>query len=152
MQTQQHKPFVVWILIVIEILLGIGAVGSGAMLMIAPDGSLMQMPLSIMQGSPFATFFIPGLILLLFVGIYPLAIAFGLWKKPSWLLPEKINLFRQYHWSWAGALASGLIVLIWLSVELMWVGYSVLHTIYYIWGALILLLSLLSPVRRYLQK
>lgn len=152
LKNSQKKPFFVWILIILEIFLGIGAIVSGAMLMISPDGSMIQLPLDFLQGSPFASFFIPGLILFVFVGIYPLCISFSLCKKPAWTWPDVINPFKKYHWSWAGALASGMIVLIWLSVELIWVGYSVLHTIYYIWGGLIILLALLPEVQRYLQR
>lgn len=152
MKISDTKPFIIWILIILEFLLALGAIVSGLMLMITPDGSSMQMPLSVMQGSPFANFFFPGLILFLFIGIYPTGIAYGVLKKPLWTLPEKINPFKRYHWSWAGSLASGLIVWIWLSVELIWVGYSLLHTVFYIWGGLILLLAFLPAARRYLLK
>lgn len=152
MKSSQTKPFIIRVLIILEFLLGIGAIVSGLILMVSPDGTLMHMPLDIMRGSPFANFFIPGLILLLLNGIFPTGIAYGLLRKPSWTWPYKINPFKRYHWSWAGSLASGVIVWIWLSVELIWVGYSLLHTIYYIWGGVIILLALLPASRRYLLK
>jgi hypothetical protein len=119
--------------------------------MLAPDGSLMGMPLILMDGSPFSSFFIPGMILCLFLGIFPLGITFGITKVPGWSWPNLINPFKQYHWSWAGSLATGVIVLIWLSVELFWVPFSVLHGIYYVWAGIILLLTLLPQTRNYLR-
>ncbi len=145
------KPIVVHFLIILLSLLGIGAIISGAALMLAPDGSLMGMPLSVMHDSPFTNFFIPGLILCLFIGVYPLGIAFGIAKQPTWNWPNTINPFRQYHWSWAGSLAAGMIVLIWLTVELLWVPFSILHEIYYIWAGLILLFTLLPKTRKSLK-
>jgi hypothetical protein len=80
------------------------------------------MPISIMQNSaPFSSFFIPGLVLITFFGVYPMGIAYGLWKRPAWRLPDTINPFKRIHWSWAGSLGAGMIVIIWLAVELIWV-------------------------------
>jgi hypothetical protein len=152
MNQSKSKPFIIWILFILHILLGVGAIASGLLMMISPDGDLMHMPLNLMQDSPFSTYFIPGLILFTFLGIYPMIIAYGLWKKPTWTWAEAVNPFKRFHWSWAGSIAAGLIVVIWLTVELIWVGYSFLHTVYYIWGGLITLITLLPGVRRYIQK
>jgi hypothetical protein len=45
------------------ILLGVGALAGGAALVAQPDGSVMQFETSLLAGSPFADFLIPGLIL-----------------------------------------------------------------------------------------
>lgn len=142
----------VWLLIVLQFLLGIGAFFSGLLMMISPNGGIMHMPLSFIESSPFRNFFIPGLILCLFVGVYPLGVTYSLWKRPDWRWPEAINPFKSYHWSWAGSLAAAAIVVIWLSVELIWVPYSILHAIYYVWAGAILLLTLLPSVRKYLGR
>lgn len=47
----------------LEVLLGIGALGGGLVLMIAPRGEIMPLPLSALAGSPFDTYFVPGVIL-----------------------------------------------------------------------------------------
>lgn len=152
MEKSLIRPVVVWVLFLLLVLLGFGAVISGWILMLAPDGSIMHMPLSIMQGSPFSSFFIPGLILFLLLGVYPLCIAYGLWEKPAWTWPDAINPFKSMHWSWAGSLAAAVIVILWLSVELIWVGYSFLHTTYYVIAGLIILLTLLPATRDYLRR
>jgi hypothetical protein len=48
---------------VVQFFIAIGALVSGIMMMARPDGSLMHMPLTMLKGSPFANFFLPGLIL-----------------------------------------------------------------------------------------
>ncbi len=152
MKEKTPKPLLVRILVGLQLLLGVGAVASGALLMLSPDGGLMHMPLNMIEGAPFASFFIPGLILFLFVGIYPLCVTYGLWKQPDWTWPDAINPFKQFHWSWAGSLAAGVIVILWLSVELIWVSFMFLHTTYFIWAGLILLLTLSPAVRRYSKR
>jgi len=151
MKTQSRRSFIVWLLIAITAFLGFSAVVSGAMLMIAPDGSLMGMPVSTMQGAPFKDFFVPGLILFLLLGVYPTLAACSLWKQPAWRWPDAINPFKAYHWSWAGVLAVAAILWIWLAVEMVWVDYPSLQIACFIWGGIILLLALLPPVRRYLK-
>ena len=130
------------------LLLAVGAMASGALLMISPDGGIMHMPLSMIQGSPFACFFIPGLILFTFLGVFPALVAYGLRMTPGWGWAEWFNPFKVYHWSWVGSLVAGVIVLSWLSIELLWIGFSFLHALYYAWGGVIIILALLPVVRK----
>ena len=151
-QQKSAMPFTAKVLIWLQVLLGFGAVVSGAMMMISPDGSLMQMPLSVIEGAPFKGFFIPGLILFIFVGLFPSCVAYGLWKSPGWNWPNVINPFKKTHWSWAGSLASGVILSVWLTVELIWVSIGILHYIYYAWSGLIILLTLIPATRRFCMR
>ena len=146
------RPLMVWILILLQAFLALGGIITGILLMARPDGSILQMPLSVMKGAPFHNFFIPGMILFIFLGIYPMGIAYGLLNKPAWSWPDTVNPFRKIHWSWTGSLVVGVIVIIWLVTELVWVEYSFLHTVYFLWSSLIILISLLPGVRRYLRK
>jgi hypothetical protein len=148
----ERKPFEVWSLIWLQFLLGFGAIVSGGMLMLAPDGSLLQMPLSVMLNSPFPNFFVPGMILCVLLGIFPMCVAYGLWKRPGWNWPDAINPFKLMHWSWSGSLAAGVMVSIWLTVELIWVSIGFLHILYYAWSGLILLITLLPATRKYYQR
>jgi hypothetical protein len=58
--------------VVLEVLLSIGALGGGLVLMIAPRGEIMPLPLSALAGSPFDTYFVPGLILFSVLRLGPL--------------------------------------------------------------------------------
>ena len=145
-----RRPIAVRALIVLHLLLGLGAVVSGGLLMIAPDGHLMQMPLSMLEHSPFSDFLIPGAILFTLLGIYPLCVAYGLWKRPDWRWPDVINPFKRIHWSWAGSLAAGVIGVIWIVVEVIMLrAFEFLHALYLVWGSALFLLTLLPEVRRH---
>jgi hypothetical protein len=148
-QTNSHS-ITVWLLILLQFLLGLGAFVSGGLLVHAPDGSLMQMPLSMLKYSPFSNFLIPGIILSTLLGVYPLAVTYSLWRKPAWRWPEAISPFKHLHWCWAASLASGVILLIWITVQvLMLQSIAFLHVLYFIWGWALILLTLTTDVRQH---
>ena len=61
--------------VVALVVLGLGALAGGVALVARPDGSVMQFDVSLLDGSPFADFMIPGLILGGVFGIGSLATA-----------------------------------------------------------------------------
>jgi hypothetical protein len=146
----KSRSWVIWLLMILQILLGVGALAGGGSFILAPDGHIIQMPLSNLEYTPFSDFLIPGILLFTFVGLYPLVVAYGLWKLPSWHWPEALNPFKQYHWSWAGSLAAGVIVIIWIVVQVAMIrAVAFLHILYLVWGGVLILLTLVSSVRRY---
>jgi hypothetical protein len=53
----------------LQILVGVGAVVSGAMLIADPSGTLLHAPVEMLKGSPFRDFLLPGVILFLVNGV-----------------------------------------------------------------------------------
>jgi hypothetical protein len=149
--TSQSKtrPPAVWLLINLHLFLALGALPCGALFLLAPDGRLIGTPLSNLQHTPFSDFLVPGALLFTLLGVYPLAVAFSLWKKPAWRWPNIINPFQQMHFSWAGSLAAGVIVLTWITFQVAVMPLSFLHLLYWAWGIALILLTLLPQVRRY---
>ncbi len=143
------RPFASSLLIFLQAFLGIQGLYGGIAFLLAPDGSLLGMPFSHLKNSPFTSFFIPGLLLFLFLGVYPLADAYGLWKRPDWHWPDALNPFKSTHWSWAGSLAAGVIALVWIVVQIQWIPLGFLHYFIFGWGLLIIIVTLLPVVRRY---
>ena len=101
-----------------EIFLGIGATISGTLMLSDPFGS-EALPLYMLDNTPFTNFVIPGLILFSLLGVYPLVVAYCLWRLLGWRWPDAINPWKQRHWSWAAALSTGIIVLIWITVQML---------------------------------
>ncbi|HLI56018.1 MAG TPA: hypothetical protein VKY26_03190, partial [Actinomycetota bacterium] len=56
-------------LIGLELFTGLAAVTGGVLLMVKPDGSLLQARTSALAGSPFHDWLLPGLLLALLVGV-----------------------------------------------------------------------------------
>jgi hypothetical protein len=147
--SNQH-PKEVWLLIVLQILLGLGALAGGAALMAAPDGSILQMPLSMLENSPFSSYLIPGAILFTLLGVYPLAVAYSLWRRPSWRWPDALNPAKHMHWSWAASLAAGVILVVWITVQVLLIrSVAFLHVLYFAWGWALILLTLTPKVRQH---
>lgn len=143
------RPFIVWLLILLQVLLALGALLGGGAFLLAPDGHLIKMPISHLKNAPFSDFLIPGLFLFTFLGIYPIAVAYSLWRLPAWRWPDILNPFKQIHWSWAGSLAAGVILIIWITVQIQWVPVGFVHILYLSWGVLLLLMTLHPNVREY---
>jgi hypothetical protein len=151
MKTQANRiPKSVWLLILLQFLLGLGAFVSGILMMAFPDGSLMQMPLDMLKYSPFPHFFIPGAILCTLLGVFPLAVAYSLWQRPSWRWPEALNPAKGLHWSWSASWAAGVILVIWITVQVVLLrSIAFLHVLYFVWGWVLIVLTLIPGVHRH---
>jgi hypothetical protein len=143
-------PAAARVLIVLLFFIGASALISGAMLFAAPDGHLMMWSTNDLAGTPFSNYLIPGIILFTFVGIFPVFVGYGLLKRPAWRWPDTINPAKKIHWAWTASWAAGVIMLIWIGVETLLLGYiSFLQPAIAVYGVLIILLTLLPNVRRY---
>jgi hypothetical protein len=138
----------VWTLIALLVLLGLGAVAGGGALLLGPDGAILRMPLSLLSGTPFRDFRLPGLLLFLFNGVYPLAVARWLWRPPNWRWPQAVNPFPTLHWVWTATLVAGVILTAWITVQIRLLGYlHPIQLVYLGWGVLIAALTLAPGVR-----
>jgi hypothetical protein len=116
-------PAIARLAIALEIFLGVGALFGGGALILAPDGHLLGMPTTLLVGSPFSSFLVPGIILFTLVGLAP-------------LLAAAVTALRQAFAPLA-AVAIGLTLIGWVSVEMVvlaglgslaWAFYLVLGT------------------------
>lgn len=131
----KRRPAGVWILMVLLLIQGLGGLAGGLSLTIRPDGSIMKMPVSYLEGSPFSDFLIPGLVLLLVLGVLPLVAVGGLWMRRSW--------------AWYAAFAVGCALMVWILVEITIVPFNWLQPVYGVVGVLIFAVAALRSVRRF---
>lgn len=141
------------LLITFLFLLALGAIAGGGALIIAPDGRLLEMPLSVLEKSPFENFLIPGIILFLILGVAPILTATGLIKKLNSSIAEKLNLLKDMHWSWTFTLYIAFADILWIQIQMQFIkSVSWLHTFYVFFGLLIILVALMQPVRNFYRK
>jgi uncharacterized membrane protein (DUF2068 family) len=114
---------------------GLGGLGGGLALSLAPDGAIMRMPTDYLDGSPFSDYLVPGLVLLLVLGVFPLVVLAGLWRAAAW--------------AWYASFAVGCGLLIWLLVEITIIPLDPLQLVTAAIGLAIAAVTLLPQVRRY---
>jgi hypothetical protein len=145
----KDRPFTVWSLNLLQVFLGLGALLGGGAFLLAPDGHLIQMPISHLKNSPFSDFQVPGAVLFTLLGIYPIAVPYSLWRRPDWHWPDIFNPFKRIHWSWTGSMAAGVMLIIWITVQVQWVPLGLVHIIYLGYGIVLLMLTLHPNIRHY---
>ena len=75
-------------LVALEVLMGLAAVGGGLDLVLT-NGQVIRMPAGLLEGSPFGSYFIPGLVLLA-VGMANLASAAAVLVRNRWGAPASV--------------------------------------------------------------
>jgi hypothetical protein len=110
---------------------GISALGGGIVLITDPSGESVEMPLSLLEHSPFKDFLIPGIILFTMNGVLSILFAIPV------ILKSRIS-------GWL-VLLQGCILTGWLAVQLVMIrDYDpLLHTLYLGAGAMLIITGIL---------
>lgn len=130
------RPPTLHLLVLLLLFQGASGLAGGLALTLDPTGSTLGLPAAWLAGSPFPDYRMPGLFLLVVLGVVPLWIA--------------VRVRRREAWAWPGALMVGLLLLAWLVVEIRVVGYHAtppLQLIYGLVGIGIVALCLAPAVR-----
>jgi hypothetical protein len=142
-----NAPFALWLLILALIFLAFGGFYGGIAMLLDPSGRSLEMD-KILPMLPVANFRLPGIFLLLVMGVTPLLLVYGFLARPRWHWAKAITRWSGYHWAWVGTLALGAVLCIWLILQGLLIGFK--WPIQYITaanGLLIILLALLPGVR-----
>lgn len=117
-------------LALLQAFIGVGAVAGGFMLIWDPSGAAMGIPVSLLEGSVFLDFFIPGFFLFTVNGLGSLAGAY--------------LTFTRNRWAGPVAAALGLILMAWIVIQVsIFQGYNWMHVLYFALGLLEALLGVL---------
>ena len=114
---------------ILQVFIGLGAVGGGLTLILEPSGAKLGIPLEELENSPFSTYLIPGVVLLLVNGLGSLAGAAA--------------SFTRYKHAGEAAAALGAFLMAWIAIQVYWFS-SIhwLHSFYFGLGVLELALGL----------
>jgi hypothetical protein len=146
----KSKAIEIYILIIVMAFEALGAIFGGVSLMNDPSGESIRLPITLLEGTVFNSFIIPGIILFLFLGFFPLFLIFPLIFKPNWPIINTLNIYKGYHWAWTYSLYTSLMLIIWINVQMMILGTgSVIQGSFGLLGVFILILTLSPGVKRY---
>lgn len=143
-------PFL--LLCILLLFLGLNALAGGAMLMLSPGGELLGMDRNWLLETPFSSYFLPGLLLFLFLGLFSVLGCIGLLWPGALSLPERLNLFQDKHWAWSMSLYSGLIAIVWIIVQQGMTPYFWLQSLILGMGWSIVVLCLLPAIQERCKK
>ncbi|WP_159466987.1 hypothetical protein [Dyadobacter sp. 3J3] len=133
--------------------LGAGALFGGAVLIISPTGELIGMPLSMLSPSPFHSFLLPGILLFLVLGVFPLFLIYALIQKVDSPFAEHFNLFKDMRWPWSFSIYQAFALIVWIQVEMVLLhAVHWLHTFYVFYGVAMLVVALLPQIRDLYKK
>ena len=122
------------ILFILVSFLALTSVLSALLMMSIPDGSILNLSISLLKGTIFKDFVLPGFLLFLFVGsVNLLAVFFNISNHPL-----------KYNW----ALAGGFVALLWVLLQFLLINQSMWVDIFYVSiGVSIILISLQLKVK-----
>jgi hypothetical protein len=121
--THMQRPFALWILLLWLVFLAVGGLYGGVAMLLDPSGKLLGMDI-MLPLLPVSSYILPGLFLLTVMGLAPLILAYGLFARPNWPWADALARWSGSYWAWAGTLALGVILLIWLAVQATMIGFS----------------------------
>ena len=108
---------------ILQLFIGIGAFVSGILMIIYPDGSLMELPLNMLHGSPFKNFLVPGILLFSVNGLGNVFSA--------------ILSFKQHSIAGFAGIFFGFVLIVWLYVQVNMIGGGHwLQILYFILGVI----------------
>lgn len=150
-RTIAKRPVTLYVLLALLIFLGMGGLYGGTAMLIEPSGALLGMDVSYLESVPVNDYLIPGLILVTIFGIAPLFTAYGAWARPKWAWLQRLNPWRDLHWSWAWTRVIAIALILFIGLEfLMWGNESPLQVILLAVGVALLLMGGYPSVRGWL--
>ncbi len=146
----RSKTIEIYILIIAVTFEAIGALYGGINLMRDPSGESIKLPITMLEGTSFQNYMIPGIILFLLLGFFPLFLIFPLIFKPNWPLISKLNIYKGYHWAWTYTLYASIILISWINIQVMILKTgSAIQGAFGMLGVIMLILTLSPGVKRY---
>jgi hypothetical protein len=122
---------------VIQIFVSIGALPVGVLMILFPSGKQLQIPLEILDGSPFNNFLVPGIILFLINGVGQLTAG--------------LMSFRRHPLAGYTGAVFGIGLMIWIFVQVSMIGGGhILQYSYFFLGTIETVLAFL--IQRHMQK
>jgi len=130
--TRGRRPVSVVAVMIALLIQGLSGVAGGLGLVLDPSGASLGIPVNWLEGSAFRDYLIPGLILLLVLGVWPLVTFMAAW--------------RRHPRAWHATVLVGVALLVWLAVEIMTIGYHPWPPLQLIYGLLALAILVLARV------
>lgn len=148
------RPVSVTALVLLEAILAFFGFASGSQFILDPSGGTHGMDTSILEGTPVGNFLLVGVFFVTCYGILQILTIYGLWRLPRWRWTDPVNKWTGQNWAWTAAAATGVILIVWILVEVYYIGSPdgfprFLQVTFAALGAVMLALAFLPRARAY---
>jgi hypothetical protein len=143
------RPIALYWLGFFLLFLAFGGLYGGLAMLLDPSGGSLDMA-GILPLLPVSSFVLPGLFLLVGMGLTPIVLVYALLARPKWDGLARLLGGNGRYWAWNATLLLSLTLAVWLTVQGWLIGFQ--WPIQYITAVnalLILLLALTPGVRRH---
>jgi hypothetical protein len=114
----------------LQVFIGLGGASGGFGLVTEPSGANLGFNVDLLSKSPFSNYLIPGLILLIVIGLGNLA--------------GGVLSILRYRYAGEIAVVSGAFLMIWITAQVWWIGLTVwLQPLFFCFGVVELVLGLM---------
>jgi hypothetical protein len=127
----------------------LNALIGGGLLVAKPEGSLLEMHAEWVNKIPFASYNLPGILLFVFIGLLPFLTLIGLLLKSNWQWPNLFNIYVAKYWAKTYSLYCGIILIIWIIVQLVITAYFWLQPVLLSIGLLIIIFTMMPRIQKY---
>lgn len=140
-------------LIALTIFLAISGIFGGVALILDKSGKVLDLSTNLLKDTIYHSYLFPGIVLFVFLGLFPSITAFGLITRKKSRIANKLNIYKKKHWAWAYSLYTGIILILWIDIQIMIIGGgNILQSIYAILGVVIIVLALMPSVMKFYKK
>ena len=156
MDERKERPATLKILTATMAIFAVIGYGSAFALILSPSGEAIGLPSDLLDNAPVRDFTLVGLYFLAFFGILPTLATYGLITMKRWGWTDTMNKWTGQHWAWTASAASGVLLLLFIGVEVAILGVlsgigAVLQVVMSLVGIWIMVLAFLPSVRRRLR-
>jgi len=130
--------------------LSIMGFGGGIAMLSDTSGASVGLETSVLAGTPFVDYLLPGLWLTIIYGVGGLVILYALWMRPQWGVFDGLTHWTHEHWAWDVTLALGIVVMLWIVAQVIMIPATTpIQAVVFAVGLIIAAIPLLPDMRHY---
>jgi len=150
------RPATLKTLVAMELFFAFVGLMSGLTLLSSPSGEGLGLSQDLLEDTPVGDYMLVGLFFVVAYGILPSVTAYGLWTRRRWGWTDPLNSWTGHHWAWTASAALGILLMVWIGVEILLVGVlegigGTLQVIITLLGLAVLALTASPSLRRYMK-